>query len=80
MEPAEPTTTVDLSGRTVLPAFAEPHAHLDKALLASRFPNPVGDLIGAIEVMRAGWITIDEDDVIDRATRVGDDSLQRGRR
>ncbi len=70
VEPAEPTTTVDLSGRTVLPAFAEPHAHLDKALLASRFPNPVGDLIGAIEVMRAGWITIDEDDVIDRATRV----------
>lgn len=67
VDPAEPATTVDLSGRTVLPALAEPHAHLDKALLASRFPNPAGDLIGAIEVMRAGWIAIDEEDIIDRA-------------
>ena len=61
-------TVVDLGGRLILPGLAEPHAHLDKALLADRFPNPGGDLIGAIEVMRAGWMTIDEHDVASRAT------------
>ena len=59
----------DLAGRMVLPAFGEPHAHLDKAMLAERFPNPNGDLLGAIEVMRVGWNTIDPDDVVERATR-----------
>ncbi len=63
------TETVDLEGRLILPAFGEPHAHLDKALLADRFPNPSGDLIGAIEVMRVGWSTIEPDDVVDRATQ-----------
>lgn len=60
---------VDLEGMLVLPAFGEPHAHLDKSLLADRLPNPTGDLLGAIEVMRIGWATIDEADVVDRATR-----------
>jgi cytosine deaminase len=60
---------IDLGGMLVLPAFGEPHAHLDKALLAERFPNPTGDLLGAIEVMRIGWATIDESDIVDRATR-----------
>ncbi len=59
---------VDLDGRLVLPAFGEPHAHLDKALLADRFPNPAGDLLGAIEVMRIGWSTIEPEDVVARAT------------
>ncbi len=61
--------TIDLDGKLVLPAFGEPHAHLDKTLLAERFPNPTGDLLGAIEVMRIGWATIDEADIVDRATR-----------
>ncbi|MDH3250037.1 MAG: amidohydrolase family protein, partial [Acidimicrobiia bacterium] len=60
---------VDLAGRMVLPAFGEPHAHLDKAMLAERFPNPSGDLVGAIEVMRVGWSMIEHDDVVDRATQ-----------
>src|SRR3978361_1535695 len=38
-------------GYLVLPAFAEPHAHLDKAFLAERVPNPTGDLMGAILAM-----------------------------
>jgi cytosine deaminase len=59
---------VDLGGRLVLPAFGEPHAHLDKSMLADRFPNPTGDLLGAIEIMRMGWATIDESDVVERAT------------
>jgi cytosine deaminase len=44
---------VDLSGRLLLPALVEPHAHLDKALTADRVANPAGDLMGAIE----GWIS-----------------------
>lgn len=42
----------DLSGRLLLAAPAEPHAHLDKALTAHDVPNPSGDLQGAIDA----WI------------------------
>ncbi len=37
---------IDLAGHVLLPAAAEPHAHLDKALTADRVPNPSGDLLG----------------------------------
>ena len=44
------TTEVDdLGGWLLLPAMAEPHAHLDKALTADEVPNPKGDLMGAIQ-------------------------------
>jgi len=46
-------TVHDLQGWLLLPALAEPHAHLDKALTAELVPNPAGDLMGAID----GWIT-----------------------
>jgi cytosine deaminase len=68
-ESVDGSEEVDLDGRLVLPAFGEPHAHLDKALLAERFPNPNGDLLGAIEVMRIGWSTIEPEDIVDRARR-----------
>lgn len=42
----------DLDGWLVLPAMAEPHAHIDKALTADMVSNPAGDLAGAID----GWI------------------------
>lgn len=60
---------IDLGGRLLLPAMAEPHAHLDKAYTADRFPNPSGDLQGAIEVMTAGWPSVDRADIEKRATR-----------
>ncbi|MEM7339004.1 MAG: amidohydrolase family protein [Actinomycetota bacterium] len=53
---ASPTVaarTVDLGGRLVVPAMAEPHAHLDKALTAEAVPNPTGDLMGAITAWTA---------------------------
>ncbi len=59
----------DLDGWLLLPAMAEPHAHLDKALTADLVPNPAGDLMGAIE----GWIAaaaagkITEDGITERA-------------
>jgi cytosine/creatinine deaminase len=52
---AAPGTSTDLSGWLVLPAMAEPHAHVDKALTAERVPNPTGDLLGAIDA----WVAAD---------------------
>ncbi|MFI0409412.1 amidohydrolase family protein [Actinomadura sp. 3N508] len=59
---------LDLAGYLLLPAAAEPHAHLDKALLARRAPNPRGDLDGAVTAIRAAYATMDEADLRSRAT------------
>ncbi len=40
---------INLNQWLLLPAMAEPHAHLDKALTADLVPNPDGNLLGAIE-------------------------------
>jgi cytosine deaminase len=53
---AESADIEDLGGWLLLPAMAEPHAHLDKALTAEDVPNPKGDLQGAIDA----WITAAE--------------------
>ncbi|MEX0848284.1 MAG: amidohydrolase family protein [Ilumatobacteraceae bacterium] len=63
------TTTIDLDGMLVLAAFAEPHAHLDKAFLAETVPNPSGDLMGAIMAMEAHRHLLTLDDTIERADR-----------
>jgi cytosine/creatinine deaminase len=61
----------DLQGWLVLPAPAEPHAHLDKALTAEQVPNPEGDLMGAIK----GWVAASQagmfthEDIRSRARR-----------
>ncbi|MFI6600027.1 amidohydrolase family protein [Nonomuraea sp. NPDC050536] len=44
--PGEPVE--DLGGRLLLPAFAEPHIHLDKAFTWARTANLGGDLAGAM--------------------------------
>ena len=41
----------DLKGWLLVPAMAEPHAHLDKALTADIVPNPSGELMGAITLL-----------------------------
>lgn len=64
--PVNPGET-DLSGQVLLPSFVEPHAHLDKALTASRAANPAGDLRGAISAMQAIAGTLTHDDIIKRA-------------
>jgi cytosine deaminase len=58
---------VDLDGYLVLPSFVEPHAHLDKALTASRVANPTGDLPGAIAAMQAAADTFTKADIVRRA-------------
>ena len=49
LPPAPPAGRADLTGYLLLPAPAEPHAHLDKALTAARAPNAAGDLPGAVD-------------------------------
>ena len=59
--------SIDLEGRLLLPALGEPHAHLDKAFTADIFPNPAGDLLGAIEAVQAGWEIMTVGDIVERA-------------
>jgi cytosine deaminase len=57
----------NLSGYVLFPSFAEPHAHLDKALTAGRVPNESGDLAGAIRAMGTIAGTLTRDDIRQRA-------------
>ena len=61
--PGDGAPVDELGGWLVLPALAEPHAHLDKALTAEMVPNPDGDLDGGHEAwtaaVRAGKFTHD---------------------
>jgi cytosine/creatinine deaminase len=59
----------DLAGYVLLPAPAEPHAHLDKAFLAERIDNPTGDLMGAIHAMEANRHLVTTADIGERAER-----------
>ncbi len=69
---------LELSGFVLLPGAAEPHAHLDKALLADRVPNPTGDLLGAIDATRAAYSTMARADVVARARRALRIAVSRG--
>ncbi len=65
--PGEPVEL--LAGHLLLPAFVEPHAHLDKALTADIVPNPTGDLPGAIDAWTAHKATLSALDIAQRARR-----------
>ena len=60
-------TITDLDGMLLLPAGAEPHAHLDKAYTWDQINPPFGDLIAAIEAFHAFQENITEDDIYTRA-------------
>jgi cytosine deaminase len=64
---AAPERTLDLDGRLLLPAPAEPHAHLDKALSADRIRPPLGDLGSAIAAWTEYATTMTVDEIADRA-------------
>lgn len=77
--PREPADeVVDLTGSWLLPAPAEPHAHLDKALTGHRVPNRTGDLAGAIEAIRAIAAGFTHEDLVERATRAAYEYLANG--
>jgi cytosine/creatinine deaminase len=61
------TNDIDLEGFLLVPAMAEPHAHLDKALTADLLPNPKGDLMGAIHAWVAHLPNLTVDEMADRA-------------
>lgn len=63
-----PQRVVDLSGHLLLPAPAEPHAHLDKTGLHARAGNRTGDLAGAIAAHRLLHPGITPQDIRRRAT------------
>jgi cytosine deaminase len=57
----------DLTGQVLMPSFVEPHAHLDKALTASRVENVTGDLPGAIKAMQVMLPSLTVEDFVARA-------------
>ena len=63
------THTIDAAGGLVLPAPAEPHAHLDKAFTADLVANPAGDLLGAIEAWQADYGERSVPEITSRAQR-----------
>ena len=68
----------DLAGKLLLPAPAEPHAHLDKAYTAALVPNPKGDLLGAIEAWTRFLPDLTDDGMIRRGTAAALDLLVHG--
>lgn len=70
---------VSAVGRVLLPAPAEPHAHLDKALLGRSALNQDGTLAGALRAMRAARVTrMTRDDILARARRAAATALCHG--
>ncbi|MDY6811960.1 MAG: amidohydrolase family protein [Actinomycetota bacterium] len=58
---------IDLTGYLLVPATAEPHAHLDKALTFDEISPPMGDLSSAIAAWEAYTPSMTEDSVAIRA-------------
>jgi cytosine/creatinine deaminase len=69
---------LDLAGYVLLPAPAEPHAHLDKALTADRVVVQAGDLNAAIDAWHEHRRTLPVDDIVCRAEAAARASLARG--
>ncbi len=67
IDPPAGEPVIDLDGFLLLPAPAEPHAHLDKALTADRVPNNSGDLPGAIEAWHRYRPRLTVEDICERA-------------
>ncbi|MGH8927310.1 MAG: amidohydrolase family protein [Acidimicrobiia bacterium] len=71
-------TDHDLDGFLLLPAAADPHAHLDKALSADSVPNPTRDLSGAIDAWERHYPRLSVDEIADRARLAALSGLARG--
>jgi cytosine deaminase len=69
---------LDCADMVVLPAPAEPHAHLDKALSATAAPNPAGDLRGAIDAWHAYRPSLTEEEILGRARAAAHELIAHG--
>ena len=69
---------IDLGGYVLLPAPAEPHAHLDKALTAGRVRVQADNLDAAIEAWHEHRRALRVEDMVQRAETAARQSLARG--
>jgi len=67
---------VDVTGMVLLPAPAEAHAHLDKALLGGGAANPDGTLSGALRAMKT--MPMSRENILSRARRASAIALRHG--
>ncbi|MFW2514454.1 amidohydrolase family protein [Demequina sp. SO4-13] len=65
--PTDSRSVLDLDGHLLLPATADPHAHLDKAQSWNAIRPPMGDLRAAIVSWRAYADRMTTDDIVARA-------------
>jgi cytosine deaminase len=78
LAPQAEEQALDLFGYLLLPAPAEPHAHLDKAFTAERFERPAPDLLAAIARWHAYRATLSVEDIAERARAAALETLARG--
>jgi cytosine deaminase len=78
LEASRGDAVLDCSEMTLLPAPAEPHAHLDKALSMDRVPNPTGDLEGACAAWLAYRPGLASQDVAGRARVAAEELIAHG--
>jgi cytosine deaminase len=71
-------STIDLDGFMLLPAPAEPHAHLDKALSWDLIQPPMGDLELAIDSWKLYSSNMTVDSIVERARTAALLLLQNG--
>jgi cytosine deaminase len=69
---------LELEGHVLLPAPAEPHAHLDKALSVDAVGSPALDLPAAILAWHAYRATLPADEIVGRATEAARRLLAHG--
>lgn len=72
------TEVIDAEGRAVIPAFVEPHLHLEKAFLHRRMPPVLGTLDEAIRVTGILKGKQEREDVLSRSRRVLDMAVKNG--
>lgn len=69
---------IDAARRVVVPAFIEPHMHLEKAFLHRRLPTQEGTLAEALRLTAILKATQDRDDVLARGRLVLDMAIRAG--
>lgn len=68
----------DLDGALVLSAGAEPHTHMDKALVFDRLPPEYGGLLAGIRRWQEHAVGLDEADFVDRGLALARRFLRNG--
>ncbi len=78
VDPEHDDEILDCSGMVIVPAAAEPHAHLDKALSSRLVPAMPVDLAAAVNAWHHIWPTLTHADLSDRASESVEAMVLRG--